>query len=100
MSNLSPEEEKVVTVLCFVGGGVGTIALGGAWSALRQALLDLHILVDEGVVLPLFGHEIGLDWARIIIGIAVGLLALGSIVLMSVAKFRRRRRLMRIADAL
>lgn len=99
MMNMTREEEKVITILCFVGGA-GALVVGGVLSALRQALVDYHILVEEGVVLPVFGDEVGLDWGRIIIGAAVGLLVLGLIVLMTVVKFRRRRRLMKVADAL
>lgn len=98
--NWSKEEEQIITILLLACGGIGSIVLGVAVPAFRQGLVDFHILAAEGVVVPLFGDDIGLDWARIIIGGAVFLLVVGLLILNAVVRLRRRRRLMRITDAL
>lgn len=98
--NWSKEEEQIITILLLACGGIGSIVLGVAVPAFRQGLVDLHILAAEGVVVPIPGDDIGLDWARIIIGGAVFLLVVGLLILNAVVRLRRRRRMMSIADAL
>lgn len=98
--NWSKEEEQIITILLLACGGIGSIVLGVVVPAFRQGLVDFHILAAEGVVVPIPGDDIGLDWARIIIGGAVFLLVVGLLILNAVVRLRRRRRMMSIADAL
>lgn len=98
--NFSKEEERIILIILLFGGGLAGIFAGAALAPVRQALIDYHILVDEGIVIPVFGADLGLDWARVIIIAAIAVLALGTIVLLAVLRFRRRRRFNRIADML
>lgn len=98
--NFSPEEEKVVTVIVLFGGGLASVLFGGVIPAIRDVLLDFHVLVDTGIVIPVFGDGVGLDWARILIIGAALLLVFAGVVMAIVLRTRRRRRFNRIADVL